>query len=149
MRHTLPLMLTLAVACGGGPPAPGTTHPVGSPEAVVTQFLRAVADSNITGITELWGTERGPASVTRQPDEYRRRAVIIQSYLRHDSARIVSQVPGAADPASRDLIVEIARRGCVKRVPFTTVPYQGGWLVSSVDLNAAGNPARGCRESGG
>jgi len=148
VRYPMPLMLTLAVACSSGTPAPGTTDPVGSPEAVVTQFMRAVADSNITGITELWGTERGPASVTRQPEEYRRRAIIIQSYLRHDSARIVSQVPAAANPANRDVLVEIARRGGVRQVPFSTVPYQGGWLVSSVDLNAAGNPAKGCRESG-
>ena len=142
-RTLLPLLL-LAAACGGGSPATPAPEPEGSPEVVVTQFLRALSDSNIAGITNLWGTERGPASVTRQPPEYYRRAEIIQSYLTHDTARIVSVTPVAATPANRTVVVELARRGCTQRVPFVTVPYRGGWLVSSVDLDAAGNPKRSC-----
>ena len=149
MRSALSLALLAAVACGGGAAVtPAPVEPVTTPEAVVTRFLRAVADSNITGITELWGTARGPASVTREPPEYQRRAVIIQSYLRHETARIVSVMPAAADPAQREVLVELARRGCVRRVPFTTVPYANGWLVSAVDLDAAGNPARACADGG-
>lgn len=144
MRFPLPAVLVLSLACGGGAPAPQATEPAESPEAVVTRFLRAVADSNIVGITELWGTEKGSAARTGQPPEYRRRAVIMQSYLRHESARIVSTVPVVGDPNRLEIQVELARRGCVKQVPFTTVRSGAGWLVTAVDLDAAGSPARAC-----
>ena len=68
-----------------------------------------------------------------------------QAYLRGDSARIVSDIASTEDPNRRRLTVALYRGTCVKQIPFTTVRIKsGGWIVESVDLSAAGNPARPC-----
>ncbi len=47
----------------------------------------------------------------------------------------------------RALQVEIRRQTCTWTVPFVAVSTaDGSWLVTSVDIAAAGNPARPCVE---
>jgi hypothetical protein len=105
--------------------------------------MQAVADSNLSKMASLWGTTNGPASRTGQPPDYERRIAIIQAYLRSDSYRVISDVPEA--PNRRALTVQLRRKTCTWDVPFVAVstPDQS-WLVNSVDLAAAGNPARPC-----
>jgi hypothetical protein len=46
--------------------------------------------------------------------------------------------------------VEIRRQTCTWMVPFVTIKARdGSWLVTQVDLAAAGNPARPCIEGPG
>jgi hypothetical protein len=107
--------------------------------------MQAVADSNLATMATLWGTSNGPAAKTRQPADYERRIVIMQSYLRNESFRVTSDVPES--PNRRDLQVEIKRHTCTWSVPFVVVKTgDGSWLVNQVDLTAAGNPARPCLE---
>jgi hypothetical protein len=107
--------------------------------------MQAVADSNLSKMASLWGTTSGPASQTRQPPDYERRIFIIRSYLRNDSYRLLSDV--AAGENRRALQVQIKRQTCTWNVPFVAVATAGGsWIVNSVDLAAAGNPARPCQE---
>ena len=148
LRRFVPL-LALVAACGGGAGTAGSSPstsaaPSGSPEGVVEQFMRAVADSNLTRIATLWGTTRGSAAETRQPTDYERRIVIMQAYLRESSYRVLpSENP---DPAAQRRVVqvELDRKECTRVVPFTTVRAPRGWLVSAVDLAAAGTPGRAC-----
>jgi hypothetical protein len=110
--------------------------------------MEAVADSNLAKMASLWGTANGSASKTNQPPDWRRRIVIMQAYLRNDSFRITSDV---AEPNEnrRAQQVEIKRKTCRWSVPFVTVKARdGSWLVTQVDLAAAGNPARPCMEPG-
>jgi hypothetical protein len=110
--------------------------------------MQAVADSNLTKMASLWGTPNGPASKTGQPSDYQRRIAIIQAYLRNDSYRVISDV--AQGDRRRALQVQIRRQTCSWNVPFLAVSTSdGSWLVNSVDLTAAGNPARPCIESPG
>ena len=104
--------------------------------------MRAVSDSNLTKIAELWGSAKGSAAATRQPPDYERRIVIIQSYLRHDDYRITADAAEGSD--GRSLQVELRRQACTWTVPFTVIKTSGGWLVSNVDLTRAGNPVRPC-----
>lgn len=143
MRTLLLPALFLASACGGSSQVASSAPVSSSPEAV-TAFMRAAADSNLTRMAQLWGTEHGPASETH-PDNYEKRLAVMQAYLHGDSTRVVSDVAASGDQSRRHLLVALYRRTCVKQIPFTTVRIgNGGWIVESVDLSLAGNPVRPC-----
>lgn len=138
----------LIAACGGSSGAPAV-EPATSASGAVQSFMQAVADSNTEKMAALWGTANGPASRTNQPPDYRRRVAIMQAYLRNESFRITSDVP---DPGEnrRALQVEIKRDTCTWSVPFVAIKANDGhWLVTQVDLAAAGNPARPCADPAG
>lgn len=131
------------VACGGGG-GPADVQPATSGNEAVRSFMQAVADSNVEKMASLWGTANGPASKTNQPSDWQRRIAIMQAYLRHQSFRITSDQPEAAENR-RALQVEIKRDTCTWTVPFVAVRVpNGSWLVTQIDLAAAGNPARPC-----
>ena len=135
----------LLVACSGGgttasapvAPSPGTAR------GTVESFMQAVADSNLAQMASLWGTAAGPAAKTRQPPDYERRIVVMQSYLRNESHRLLPSTPSGG---GRDEIqVEIRRELCTWIVPFTVVRLgDNTWVVNQMDLTKAGNPARPC-----
>jgi hypothetical protein len=136
-------MTVIFLAGCGGRPAP--VQPAKSASSAVQQFMQAVADSNLSKMSELWGTPSGPAARTNQPADWERRIAIIQAYLRSDAFRLTSDVPEA--DGRRFLAVEIRRQTCTWSVPFTAVKTgDGSWLVNQVDLTQAGNPARPCLE---
>jgi hypothetical protein len=137
-------MLLLA-ACSGSSAPP--VQPASSASGAVQSFMQAVADSNVVKMANLWGTASGPAARTNQPPDWQRRIAIMQAYLRNDSFRITSDVP-QPDENRRALQVEIRRRTCTWSVPFTAIKIRGGsWIVTQLDLAAAGNPARPCLEA--
>jgi len=108
--------------------------------------MQAVADSNVERMASLWGTANGSASKTKQPPDWRRRVAIMQAYLRNQSFRITSD-EADADLNRRMLQVEIKRDACTWLVPFVAVKARDEvWLVTQVDLAAAGNPARPCSD---
>ena len=136
----------LLAACGGGSGAP-QPEPATSAAGAVRSFMQAVADSNVDRMASLWGTANGSASKTRQPTDWERRVAVMQAYLRNDSYRITSDVPDQVDPNRRMQQVEIKRQTCTWSVPFVSIKARdGSWLITQVDLAAAGNPARPCVE---
>ena len=133
----------LLAACGGGS-AP-QAQPANSARGAVQSFMQAVADSNVVKMANLWGTASGPAAKTNQPPDWQRRVAIMQAYLRNDSFRITSDVPETE--SRRALQVEIKRQSCTWTIPFTAIKIRdGSWIVTQLDLAAAGNPARPCQE---
>jgi hypothetical protein len=141
-RGCLAALLLLA-ACGRPQPS---VEPVRSASGAVQSFMQAVADSNLARMAALWGTPSGPASKTGQPNDYERRIVIMQAYLRNEGYRITSDVPQS--PERRHLQVELRRQTCTWSVPFVAIKAPDGtWLVNQIDLTAAGNPARRCEQS--
>ena len=105
--------------------------------------MQAVADSNLTRMGTLWGTNAGPASTTNQPSDWERRITVMQAYLRNESHRLLPSTPSGA--ASDEVQVEIRRSLCTWIVPVTALRLSdGSWLVNQVDLTKAGNPARPC-----
>jgi hypothetical protein len=133
----------LLVACGGGGTAPA--QPTSSAASAVQGFMKAVADSNLPKMASLWGTANGPASQTKQPPDWERRIFIMRAYLKSDSYRLTADAPGS-DANHRNLQVELKRQACTWSVPFVAVRSGQGWLVTRVDLAAAGNPVRPCQE---
>ena len=133
-------MLALA-ACARTPEVP----PPASPEAAVRGFLDAVSANSLSRMGELWGSSRGPARSYMKHDELEQRLTIIRTYLQHDKYEILeSQGAPATLAGGRTVRVRLDRGGCAPVVPFTLVPYAGGWLISNIDLAQAGNPARRC-----
>lgn len=119
-------------------------RPAGSASAAVTEFLQAVSDSNVSKMAALWGTAAGPASRTKQPPDYERRVAVMQAYLRHDDSRIASDTPESL-PTRHTVQAELRRSACTWIVPFVVIQLADGvWIVNSVDLATAGNPARPC-----
>jgi hypothetical protein len=132
----------ILLACGGRTAPVGPVH---SAADAVQGFMRAVADSNLAKMATLWGTANGPAAKTHQPSDYERRIAIMQAYLQNQSYRVTSDVPESPD--RRSLLVEIKRQTCTWSVPFVAIKARdGSWLVTQIDLTAAGNPARPCLE---
>jgi hypothetical protein len=143
MRTWLVSAAALAAACGGGPEAPQVTAEASSVQAAQA-FMRAARDSNLTRMGELWGTSRGAAGVTHSPPDYERRLEVLQAYLRGDSARVTTDMAIQGSSNRRRLVVSLFRSGCAKQVAMVAIRTKGGWLVNSVDLTSAGNPARPC-----
>ena len=135
----------LLAACGGG--GTGQVHPANTASAAVESFMRAVADSNLTAMAALWGTAKGSAARTKQPPDYERRIVVMQSYLAHDDSRIVADAPDGSS-GRHSVQVQLRRQACTWTVPFTVIQLaDGGWIVNQIDLTAAGHPARPCDPS--
>ena len=134
----------LLAGCSGGTPASGPVAPSpGTARGTVESFMQAVADSNLTQMGSLWGTAAGPAAKTRQPPDYERRIVVMQSYLRNESHRLLPSTPSGS--GREDIQVEIRRELCTWTVPFTVIRLgDNSWVVNQVDLTKAGNPARPC-----
>ncbi len=141
------LFAAVLAACGGAS-TPATVAPTNSAKGAVESFMQAVADSNLTQMANLWGSAAGPAGRTGQPPDYERRIAIMHAYLRNESHRVVSDAPVAGD-TRHALQVEIRRQLCSWVVPFTAIRLgDGSWIVSQVDLTAAGNPAQPCAPGG-
>ena len=132
----------LLVACAG----PQSVAAPASPEAAVRGFLNAVKANSLPAMSELWGSARGPARSYMKRDELDQRLTVIRTYLTHESFEMLESqgvLPPGPD-GRRSLQVRLTRNGCTPVVPFTVVPYGGGWLVSDIDLSAASNPQRSC-----
>ena len=108
------------------------------------EFLAAVSDSNIGRMGRAWGSSSGPAAVTNKPESWEERLKVVQVYLRRGTYRVTSNVADPTSSNKRRLNVEFTRGTCVKNIPFTTVQSGSGWLVESLDINAAGNPLNPC-----
>jgi hypothetical protein len=132
-------------ACGGASTGgTGEVRPANDASSAVTSFLQAVSDSNLNKMAALWGGVAGPAAHTKQPPDYQRRIAVMQAYLRHDDSRIVSDTPDAT-PTRHTVQAQLRRSACTWTVPFTVIQLADQtWIVNSVDLATAGNPARGC-----
>jgi hypothetical protein len=140
------LVSTIALAACGGSHASSQVGPATSPRETVNAFLTAASDSNLARMGALWGTAHGAAARTNQPQDWERRVMIMQAYLRNTTHQIIAEDKGTTAD-QRIIQVKIRREDCEYMVPFTTVrDNQGEWLVNSFDIRAAGAPGRRCDE---
>lgn len=134
-------------ACSSGGGAAKPVQPAHTANATVQNFMKAVADSNLTTMADLWGTTRGAAGTTHQPPDYERRIAVMRAYLSHDDFRILSDNPDGSE-TRRAMQVQIRRQACTWDIPFTVIQLADGtWIINQVDLGAAGNPAKPCDPS--
>lgn len=140
--------LVLLSACGGNRSTSTAPEPAPSAERAVQDFMRAVSDSNVARMAQLWGSAKGSAAETNEPADYPRRIVVIQAYLRGATYRILSNDQAMAQADRRLLQVELKREHCDKVVPFTVVRAGNAWIINQIDLGAAGSPGRPCESTG-
>jgi hypothetical protein len=134
-------------ACSSGSGGTAAVHPANTASTAVQNFMKAVSDSNLAVMAGLWGTSKGSASRTRQPADYQRRVVVMQTYLSHDDFRILGDVPEGSE-GRHTVQVQIRRGACTWTIPFLVIQLaDGSWIVNQMDLTAAGNPARPCESS--
>ncbi len=118
-----------------------------TPSLAVEQFMLAASDSNLTRMSELWGTEKGPAASTGEPKEFGRRMVIMQTYLRGVTVRTLGEV--STTRSDRTLVTtELSRGPCKVTLPVTTVRAGNRWIVNQFDLAQAGTVNKPCEGSG-
>jgi hypothetical protein len=113
-----------------------------SPAAAVQEFMRAVADSNLTRMAELWGTDRGPASKIH-PKDYEKRIMIMQLFLHGVQARTLGDVPSGKSGV-RSVTTELEHNGCKVTISIEVVKTGAGWLVQNFDLAEAGRVNQPC-----
>ena len=67
MRILIAVALAALTACGGGSQPSTSATPSPGPSHAVEDFMKAVADSNLIRMAELWGTKSGSAAETGKP----------------------------------------------------------------------------------
>ncbi len=118
-----------------------------TPSVAVEQFMLAASDSNLTRMSELWGTEKGAAASTGEPQDHGRRMVIMQTYLRGVAVRTLGEV--ATTRSDRMMVTtELSRGPCKVTLPITTVRAGNRWIVNQFDLAQAGTVNKPCEGSG-
>ncbi len=131
-------------ACGGGGGNVASLAPLDHVSAV-RGFMNAVGDENVTNMAGLWGTEDGLAADRMNQDELVQRLSVIMAYLAHDRYELTDGTDALVSTADvRQVTVRMSRGSCESDVPFTVVRSGGGWLVKSMDLEAAVSPSRRC-----
>jgi len=147
-----PVLMLLALACGGGPGSAVPADVAPTPEAAVRNFMQAVADSNITRMGRYWGTSRGPASLTHQPSDYVRRLEVTQAFLRQSPFRILGSSTEPDQPDRRAVQVEFTRtdldgKSCARVTSMSAIRTGDGWIITAIDLTTVGTPGRSCAAS--
>jgi hypothetical protein len=139
------LVLALVAGCVAASPGSLVAQIETTPQGAVNAFMKAVADSNLARMTELWGTEKGSAAATREPIDFQKRIYITYAFLKGGSYTISATEPSPAEKDRRYMILEFNRGDCHKLVPITAVKTKKeGWIVTSLDLTQVGVPGRPC-----
>lgn len=149
-RRMTPVVLLAVMACGGSPGSAAPSDAAPTADAAVQNFMQAVADSNISRMARYWGTAKGPASLTRQPQDYVQRLGITQAFLRRSPYRILRTDPAVDNPKKETVVVEFTRtdldgKSCTRVARMGVIRTdKDGWIVSDMNLNEVGTPGRAC-----
>ncbi len=104
-----------------------------APQLAVEAFLQTAKQQDLTGMSRVWGTAKGPAGATMERGELEKREMIIQCHLRHDSAKIVGEFAG--EGGRRVYRVDLTKGGVTKTTSITAIPGPNGrWYVESADI---------------
>lgn len=121
------------------------TKAAATPSGAVEEFMRALADSNLTRMAELWGTAKGPVFRTK-PKNYEKQIVIMQLFLHGATAQTLGEVPGEKS-GTRTVTTLLSHSGCTVTLPFTVAKANEGWVVENFDLDRAGQVNHPCETS--
>ena len=103
MRRTLFLLFVVAACGGSSQPSTGAT-PVNAaatsqsdpgaatPSLAIKTFMTAIKNQDLDALALIWGSEKGPARDVTSSDQIRKRELIMECYLQHDSYTVQSDV---------------------------------------------------------
>ncbi len=115
-----------------------------TPAAAVEEFMRALADSNLTRMGELFGSAKGPVVKTKTKD-YQKKIVLMQLFLHGVQAQTLGDVPGKDD--MRTVTTQLTSHGCKVTIPVNVVKAREGWLVHDFKLDDAAEVNKPCDTS--
>jgi hypothetical protein len=135
VKHLIRSTWMLVVLAIAGSPlvAQDAVRAADTPSAAVEEFMQAASDSNLVRMAQLFGTDRGSAARTGNPDDFARRMVVMQAAL----AGVDVKAHGETETTEKEHMVvttEITRGNCRVMVPVTAVKAREGWLVRRFDL---------------
>lgn len=104
-----------------------------TPSAAVEEFMQAASDSNLVRMAQLFGTDRGSAARTGNPDDFARRMVVMQAALSGISVKAHGETV-TTEKEHMVVTTEIIRGNCRVTVGITAVKAREGWLVRRFDL---------------
>jgi hypothetical protein len=115
--------------------------------AAVQEYIRAAADSNLSRMAQLLGTEKGNAVHINLPN-LEKRMVVTSLYLAHTKVRTLGEV-STTHSDQRTVTTEIALGACKVVIPVTAVhSKKDGWLVNDLDLSKVQSLHSPCQSSG-
>ena len=135
MRKYVVLLCVLA-GCGGGSASQGGGPAAGAvgPRQAVDAFLAAVEAKDLQAMSVVWGAEDGMVRDHKPRDQVEKRELLMQCYLKHDSAKIVDQSPGQDGHVI--FKVELTQGQRRRTTNFTTVKGPADrWYVFDIDLS--------------
>ena len=119
-----------------------------TPASAITAFMDAVAAHSESGVAQVWGTDSlGPAAAFMPAEQRSPRIRVIIRLLAHE--RFTINTEDSTNLTHRVYVVRVTTATCATDVAFTVVSYHGGWLVSSVALEALAPKTRQCVPGGG
>ena len=135
MQHLIRSTWTIALLTAVAAPvvAQNATRGAETATAAVEEFMRAAADSNLTRMSQLFGTDRGSAARTGQPENYAQRMVVMQAMLAGITVRANAET-ATTDDNRRVVTTEIARGNCRITIPVRAVMARVGWLVLGFEV---------------
>ncbi len=140
-----PRNIALFVLAGAPVALPAQTiKAAASPAAAVQDFLRALADSNLQRMGELFGNAKGPVAKTK-PKDYEKKIVLMQLFLHGVQSQTLGDVPGK--DGMRAVTTVLTSHGCKVTTTFNVVESPQGWLVHDFDLDAAAKVNQPCDTS--
>ncbi len=122
------------------------TKVAATPQAAVEEFMRALADSNLTRMADHFGTTKGPWSKTR-PKGYEKQLIIMQAFLQGVHAKALGDVAGSKG-AMRTVTTHLSHNGCSVTIPVNVLKYKDGWLVHDYDQVEGHKINQPCEQSG-
>ena len=145
----MPLFATRNIALLVLASAPGvlsaqTTKAAATPAGAVVEFMRALADSNLTRMGELFGNAKGPVVKTK-PKGYEKKIVLMQLFLHGVQAQTLGEVPGKN--GMRTVTTLLTSHGCKVTIPVDVVKAPEGWLVWNFNLPDAAEVNKPCDTS--
>jgi hypothetical protein len=106
-----------------------------TPREALKAFLDAAKAQDLQAMSLVWGTKNGPAAATMDRAALEQREVILACYLKHDTYRIVSETPAAAD--ERVIDTELTFKNLTRSSNFSLTPGPDNrWFVRSFDADA-------------
>ena len=141
MKKLLVLVLALAACRPSAPPSTsptpsGTVYGTATARTAVEAFLAGVKAGDLQAISVVWGNEDGPVFEREDRQVLEQRELIMICYLKHDSARVLEQLP-SGQPDRPKFNVELTRGAVTRMTTMTTArgPHDR-WYVTDADVAA-------------
>lgn len=124
----LAIAVLLGLSACHRPAAGGAATGAATAREALDRFLATAKAQDYDGMAAVWGSSKGPSSVTRARTEREQRQFVMMKCLRHDAYQVKTESPSPS--GERVFAVELRLRDVAASSNFTAVPGPGGrWYL--------------------